>query len=88
MSESNNMDTSDNPNIHINQIADQDSYPDMTPDNIYNIDYEKLYKPQLDEMHQLGLFDREVNLECLKKVNGNVAQAASLIFDKMDIQKF
>ena len=85
MSDPNNMYTSDNPNIPINDMADMDSYPDMTPDNIYNIDYEKLYKPQLDEMQQLGLFDKEVNLEYLKKVNGNVAQATSLIFDKMDI---
>jgi hypothetical protein len=45
------------------------------------INYEELYKTQLKKMEELGFRDREHNIKCLQKANGNLNNAVSLLFD-------
>tara|TARA_Y100001970_G_C13702654_1_gene587947 strand:+ start:59 stop:346 length:288 start_codon:yes stop_codon:yes gene_type:complete len=45
------------------------------------INYEELYKTQLEKMEELGFRDREHNIICLRRAKGNLNNALSLLFD-------
>ena len=65
-------------------IENTSDYEESIIDNPYyqkKIDYKNLYKKQLLEMEQLGLYDIDLNIKFLIRSNGNLSYAVSLIFE-------